>query len=153
MLCDYVTRGYGDHPRFADGEEEVLGVVPLLCAQGREEEAQISLVAPEDVGPAEAEAVILPRTPDEPLVFDVARGLDGGSMIEQTHQKFWCLVLTFCINSTRQGLVFFFFLLLLELIMLCDYITRGYGDHPPLTIVVPRGSRPKEGVTHGGRGR
>ena len=47
-----------------------------------------------------------------------------------------------------------FFLLLLELIMLCDYITRGYGDHPPLTIVVPRGSRrPKEGVTHGERGR
>ena len=30
--------------------------------------AKVSLVAPEDVGPAEAEAVILPRTPDEPLV-------------------------------------------------------------------------------------
>ena len=41
----------------------------------------------------------------------------------------------------------FFFFVLLELIMLCDYITRGYGDHPPLTIVVPRGARPKEGVT------
>ena len=48
---------------------------------------------------------------------------------------------------------YFFFLRLLELIMLCDYITRGYGDHPPLTIVVPWGSRPKEGVTHGGKGR
>jgi len=33
---------------------------------------------------------------------------------------------------------------LLELDMLCDCVTRGYGDHSPLT-------RPKEGVTHGGR--
>ena len=32
---------------------------------------------PEDVGPAEAETVILPRTPDEALVVDVARGLDS----------------------------------------------------------------------------
>ena len=73
-------------PRAWNGEGEVLlGVVPLLSAQGREEEAQISLVAPEDVGPAEAEAVILPRTPDEPLVVDVARGLDGSGVIEQTH--------------------------------------------------------------------
>ena len=35
-----------------NGEGEVLGVVPLLCAQGSEEEAQVGLVAPEDVGPA-----------------------------------------------------------------------------------------------------
>jgi len=34
------------------------------------------------VGPSEAETMILPRTPDESLVFDVARGLDSGSMIE-----------------------------------------------------------------------
>ena len=73
-------------PRAWNGEGEVLGVVPLLGAQGRKEEAKVSLVAPEDVGPAEAEAVILPRTPDEPLVVDVARGLDSGSMIEQTHR-------------------------------------------------------------------
>ena len=73
-------------PRAWNGEGEVLGVVPLLCAQSREEEAQVGLVAPEDVGSAEAEAVILPRTPDEPLVVDVARGLDSGSMIEQTHR-------------------------------------------------------------------
>ena len=70
MLCDYVTRGYGDHPpsrwpRAWNGEGEVLG------AQGRQEEAKVSLVAPEDVGPAEAEAAILPRTPDEPFVVDV----------------------------------------------------------------------------------
>ena len=34
----------------------------------------------------EAETMILPRTPDEPLVVDVARGLDRGSMIEQAHR-------------------------------------------------------------------
>ena len=38
---------------------------------------QVGLVVPEDVGPAEAETVILPRTPDEALVVDVARGLDS----------------------------------------------------------------------------
>ena len=62
------------------------GAVPLKGAQGRKEEAKVSLVAPEDVGPAEAEAVILARPPDEPLVVDVARGLDSGSMIEQAHR-------------------------------------------------------------------
>ncbi len=73
-------------PRAWNNEGEVLGVVPLLGAQGREEEAQVGLVAPKDVGPAEAETVILPRTPDEALVVDVARGLDSGSMIEQSHR-------------------------------------------------------------------
>ena len=58
----------------------------MYIAQGRKGEAKVSLVAPEDVGPAETEAVILARTPDEPLVVDVARGLDGGGMIEQTHR-------------------------------------------------------------------
>jgi len=53
----------------------VLGVVPLLRAEGREEESQVGLVLPEDVRPSEAETMILPRTPDEPLVVDVARGL------------------------------------------------------------------------------
>ena len=37
-------------PRAWNGEGEVLGVVPLLGAQGRKEEAKVSLVAPEDVG-------------------------------------------------------------------------------------------------------
>ena len=70
-------------PRAWNDEGEVLGVVPLLGAQGRKEEAKVSLVLPEDVGPAETKTVILARPPDEPLVVDVARGLDG--MIEQTH--------------------------------------------------------------------
>ena len=92
MLCDYVTRGYGDHPpltiaasverrrRSAWGGAAVVRPVQRGGGPGP------GLVAPEDVGPAEAETVILPRTPDEPLVVDVARGLDGGSMMEQTHR-------------------------------------------------------------------
>ena len=80
-----VTTPPSRSPRAWNGEGEVLGVVPLLGAQGRKEEAKVSLVAPEDVGPAETEAVILARPPDEPLVVDVARGLDGGGVIEQTH--------------------------------------------------------------------
>ena len=42
-------------PRTWNGEGEVLGVVLLLCAQCGEEESQVGLVVPEDVGPAEAE--------------------------------------------------------------------------------------------------
>ena len=80
-----VTTPPSRSPRAWNGEGEVLGVVPLLGAQGRKEEAKVSLVAPEDVGPAETEAVILARPPDEPLVVDVARGLDGGGVIEQAH--------------------------------------------------------------------
>jgi hypothetical protein len=30
--------------------------------------------------------MILPRTPDESLVVDIARGLDSGSMVEQAHR-------------------------------------------------------------------
>ena len=61
-------------------------MVPLLRAEGSEEESQFGLGVPEDVRPSEAETMILPRTPDESLVVDVARGLDGGSMIEQAHR-------------------------------------------------------------------
>ena len=41
---------------------------------------------PEDIRATEAETMILPRTPDEALVVDVARALDSGSMIEQAHR-------------------------------------------------------------------
>ena len=47
-------------------------MVPLLRAEGGEKESQFGLVAPEDVRPTEAEPMILPRTPDEALVVDVA---------------------------------------------------------------------------------
>jgi hypothetical protein len=46
-------------PRSWNGEGEVLGVMPLLCAEGGEEESQFGLVAPEDVRPTEAETMIL----------------------------------------------------------------------------------------------
>jgi len=94
-------------PRSWNGEGEVLGVVPLLRAEGGEEESLFGLVAPEEVRPTEAETMILPLTPDEVLVVDVARGPDSGSMIEQAHRILMQvpysvgLVLTFCINSTR----------------------------------------------------
>ena len=65
-------------------------MVPLLCAECSEEESQVGLVVPEDVRPSEAETVILPRTPDEALVVDVARDLDSGSMIEQSHRLIKC---------------------------------------------------------------
>ena len=58
-------------------------MVPLLRAEGGEKEPQFGLVAPEDGRPTEAEAMILPPTPEEALVVDVAKGLDSGSMIEQ----------------------------------------------------------------------
>ena len=61
-------------------------MVPLLRAEGGEEESQVGLVVPKDVRSTEAETMILPRTPDEALVVDVARGLDSGSMIEQAHR-------------------------------------------------------------------
>ena len=61
-------------------------MVPLLRADGSEEESQFVLVVPEDVRPSEAKTMILPSTPDESLVVDVARSLDSGSMIEQAHR-------------------------------------------------------------------
>jgi hypothetical protein len=59
-------------PRSWDGEGEVLGVVPLLRGEGSEEESQFGLVVSEDIRATEAETMILPRTPDEALVVDVA---------------------------------------------------------------------------------
>ena len=53
----------------------------MLRAEGSEEEAQVGLVLPEDVRPSEAETMILPRTPDESFVVDVARGLDGRGIV------------------------------------------------------------------------
>jgi hypothetical protein len=61
-------------------------MVLLLRAEGGEKESHFGLVALEDGRPTEAETMILPLTPDESLVVDVARGLDSGSMIEQAHR-------------------------------------------------------------------
>jgi len=60
-----VTTPPSRRPRSWNGEGEVLGVVPLLRAEGSEKESQFGLVVPEDVRPSEAETMILPRTPDD----------------------------------------------------------------------------------------
>jgi len=65
-------------PRPWSGEGEAIWIVPLLRAEGSEEEFHVGFVATEDGRPTEAEAMILPLAPDEALVVDVARGLDCG---------------------------------------------------------------------------
>jgi len=54
-------------------KEKCFGAVPLLRAEGGEEESQFGLTVPEDSRTTEAETMILPRTPDEALVVDVCR--------------------------------------------------------------------------------
>ena len=44
-----VTTSPSRPPRSCNGEGEVLGVVPLLRAEGSQEESQVGLVVPEDV--------------------------------------------------------------------------------------------------------
>ena len=56
MLCLSVTQGYGDHspprlPRPSNGEGEAIWMLPLLRAEGGEEEPQVGLVAPDDGRP------------------------------------------------------------------------------------------------------
>ena len=63
-------------------------MVPLLRAEGSEEESQVGLVVPEDIRATEAETMILPRPPDESLVVDVVVDVA-------------VLVLTFRIKSTK----------------------------------------------------
>jgi len=60
-------------------------MVPLLRAEGGEEEPEVCLVATDNGGSTEAEAKVLPLPPDEGLVVDVSRGPGGGTIIEQTH--------------------------------------------------------------------
>ena len=52
----------------------------------RREEVPVRPGAPEEGRPTEAETMVLPLTPNEALVVDVARGLDSGSLIEQAHR-------------------------------------------------------------------
>ena len=60
-------------------------MVPLLRVEGGEKESQGGLVAPKDGRPTEAKVTILPLMPDEAVVVNVARGLEGGTMIERAH--------------------------------------------------------------------
>jgi len=69
-------------------KEKCLGWVPLLRAEGGEEESQVGLVVLEDIRATEAETMILPRTPDETLVVDVAT---------------WCLLFVLIRHGFRGG--------------------------------------------------
>ena len=55
--------------------------MPLLRAKVREEEAEVGRKVAEDGRTQEAEAMVLPLAPDEALVVNVTRGLDGCNMI------------------------------------------------------------------------
>ena len=54
--------------------------MPLLRSKSRKKEAEISLEAPKDGCTPIAKAMVLPRSPDETLVVDIAGGLNGGDV-------------------------------------------------------------------------
>ena len=56
--------------------------MPLLRAESGEKEAEISLEATKDGCTPIAKAMVLPRSPDEALVVDIASGLNGGDVIK-----------------------------------------------------------------------
>ena len=59
--------------------------MPLLRAESGEKEAEISLEATKDGCTPIAKAMVLPGSPDEALVVDIAGGLNGGAVIKQTN--------------------------------------------------------------------
>lgn len=69
-----------------EGNREVSRMVPLLRAEGGEE-SQVSLEATEDCCARQAEAAALPLSPNETLVVDVTRGLDGGDRDRAGEQR------------------------------------------------------------------
>ena len=59
--------------------------MPLLRAESGEKEAEISLEATKDGCTPIAKVMVLPRTPDEALVVDIARGLNGCDVVKQAN--------------------------------------------------------------------
>ena len=57
--------------------------MPLLRAEGGEEEAQVGLKATADGGSPIIEAVLLPLPAEEALVVDVAGGLNSCDVVKQ----------------------------------------------------------------------
>ena len=57
--------------------------MPLLRAESGENEAEISLEATKDGCTPIAKAMVLPRSPDEALVVDVAGGLNSCDVVKQ----------------------------------------------------------------------
>jgi len=87
-LCLSVTRGYGEHSSLTtaatvEWRRRSAEGGAAAARRGRRAGAPGRLGGP----PAEAKAMVLPLTPDEALVVNVARDLDCGSMIEQAHHR------------------------------------------------------------------
>ena len=59
--------------------------MPLLRTKSCKKEAEISLEATKDGCTPIAKVMVLPRTPDEALVVDIARGLNGCDVVKQTN--------------------------------------------------------------------
>ena len=57
--------------------------MPLLRAESGEKEAEVSLEATKDGCTPIAKAMVLPRSPDEALVVDVASGLNSCDVVKQ----------------------------------------------------------------------
>ena len=57
--------------------------MPLLRAESRKKEAEISLKATKNGCTPIAKVMVLPRSPDEALIVDIARGLNGCDVIKQ----------------------------------------------------------------------
>ena len=89
VRCCYVLREVTDttppsraaRPWRKKGEASLS--VPLLRAKRREEEAEVGLEATEHGYTPITQVVILLRSPDEALVVDVTRGLNGRDVINQ----------------------------------------------------------------------
>ena len=59
--------------------------MPLLRIESRKKEAEISLETTKNGSAPIAKVVVLPRSPDEALVVDIACGLNGGDVIKQAN--------------------------------------------------------------------
>ena len=59
--------------------------MPLLRTKSSKKEAEISLEATKDGCTPTAKAMVLPRSPDEALVVDIARGLNGCDVVKQAN--------------------------------------------------------------------
>ena len=59
--------------------------MPLLRTKSCKKEAKVRLEATKDGCTPIAKAGVLPRSPDEALVVDIACGLNGGDVIKQAN--------------------------------------------------------------------
>ena len=59
--------------------------MPLLRTKSCKKEAKVRLEATKDGCTPIAKAMVLPRSPDEALVVDIARGLNGCDVVKQAN--------------------------------------------------------------------